>query len=97
MIAHVEPNDLDIYARSHYYFGYHDAQYAALFHEYEAAGDPAERHRLSVALQEKLADDEPNVFLFSLPYFTVLNSKLQGMWVNRPISAIPVAGASWEK
>jgi len=97
VIAHVEPNDLDIYARSHYYFGYHDAQYAALFHEYEAAGDPAERHRLSVALQEKLADDEPNVFLFSLPYFTVLNSKLRGMWVNRPVSGIPVAGASWEK
>lgn len=97
VIAHIEPNDLDIYARPKYYFGYHDAGYAALFKTYEEAGDPAERHRLSVALQNKLADDEPNVFLFSVPHICVWNSKLRGMWVNQPISAIPVAGAYWAR
>ncbi len=97
VIAHVEPNDLDIYARPHYYFGYHDAAYASLFHQYQSVSNPAERHRLSVALQEKLADDEPNVFLFSAPRYSVFNAKLQGMWVNDPISAIPAADAYWSK
>jgi peptide/nickel transport system substrate-binding protein len=97
VIAHVEPNDLDIYARPHYYFGYHSAEYNALFEKFEAARDPAERHRLSVALQEKLADDEPNVFLFSAPRTSVWNAKLHGMWVNEPISAVPVGDTYWSK
>ena len=53
------------------YLGYHDAAYNALFAQYQAARDPAERHKLSVALQEMLADDEPNVFLFSAPRTSV--------------------------
>jgi peptide/nickel transport system substrate-binding protein len=93
----VEPNDLDIYARPHYYFGYHNAEYDALFKQFQEAADPAERHRLSIALQEKLADDEPNIFLFSAPRYSVCNAKLHGMWVNEPISAIPIAGAYWQK
>jgi peptide/nickel transport system substrate-binding protein len=97
IIGHIEPNDLDIYARPHYYFNYHDAAYNALFSRYQMEGDPAKRHSLSVALQQKLADDEPNVFLFSAPHVCVWNAKLQGMWVNQPISAIPVAGAYWKK
>jgi len=95
VIAHIEPNDLDIYARPHYYFGYHSAEYNALFAQFQAAADPAERHSLSVKLQEKLADDEPNIFLFSAARNSVWNAKLHGMWVNAPISAIPVGGAFW--
>jgi len=97
VIGHVEPNDLDIYARPHYYFGYHNADYDALFKQFQQAGKPAERHRLSVALQEKLADDEPNIFLFSAPRISVWNNKLHGMWVNEPISAVPVGQAFWVK
>ena len=95
VIGHVEPNDLDIYVRPHYYFGYHSAAYDSLFAAYATTRDPAERHRLSVALQEKLADDEPNVFLFSARRICVWNAKLHGMWVNNPISANPVADAYW--
>jgi peptide/nickel transport system substrate-binding protein len=50
-----------------------------------------------VALQEKLADDEPNIFLFSAPRISVWNAKLRGMWVNEPISAVPVGQAYWVK
>ncbi len=95
VIAHVEPHDLDLYARPHYYFGYHDPAYAALYRRYDAAGDPAERHRLSAALQAKLADDEPNVFLFSLPRDNVWDARLRGLWANQPIPALPIAGVSW--
>ena len=97
VINHIEPADLDIYARPHYYFGYHDAAYTALYEKFAAASDPGERHRLSAALQEKLAEDEPNVFLFSAPRSSVWNAKLHGMWVNAPISAVPVAGAYWAR
>ena len=95
VIAHVEPHDLDIYARPDYYFGYHDAGYAALYRQYDASDDPAERHRLVVALQRHLADDEPNVFLFSLPRYSVWDSHLRGMWHDQPIPAVPIAGVSW--
>ncbi len=95
VIAHVEPHDLDLYARPHYYFGYHDAGYAALYRQYDASLDPAQRHLLSAALQRKLADDEPNVFLFSLPRTNVWDAKLHGMWHDQPIPAVPIAGVSW--
>jgi peptide/nickel transport system substrate-binding protein len=95
VIGHVEPNDLDIYARPNYYFGYHDADYAKLFDQFTVAEESGLRHRLSLALQRKLADDEPNVFLFSAPRTSVWNAKLRGMWVNEPISATPLDGVSW--
>ena len=95
IVAHTEPHDLDIYARPSYYFGYHDAAYTALFQRYESSNDPATRHALSVQLQQKLADDEPNVFLFSTPRYGVWDAKLHGMWHNQPIAAIPVAGVTW--
>lgn len=95
IVGHTEPHDLDIYTRPGYYFGYHNPAYDALYHQYEASSDAAERHRLSARLQQTLADDEPNVFLFSEPRPNVWNAKLQGMWANQPIAAIPVAGASW--
>jgi len=95
VIAHTEPHDLDIYTRPHYYFGYHDAAYDALYRRYAATLDPAESHRLSIALQEKLADDEPNVFLFSAKRLGIVNAKLHGLWRNQPIAAIPLADTYW--
>lgn len=95
VIAHTEPGDLDIYTRPHYYFGYHDAAYNALYAQYAAARDPRERHRLSAALQDKLATDEPNVFLYSAKRQNVWNARLTGLWRNQPIAAFPVADAAW--
>ncbi len=95
IVAHTEPHDLDIYGRPSYYFGYHDAGFAALFQRYESSNDPAARHLMSVQLQQKLAEDEPNVFLFSTPRYGVWNAHLRGMWHNQPIAGIPVAGVSW--
>ena len=95
IVAHTEPHDLDIYARPAYYFGYHDPAYQALFRQYENSDDPAIRHRLSVQLQQKLAEDEPNVFLFSTPRYGVWRATLHGMWHNQPIAGIPLAGVGW--
>ena len=95
IVAHTEPHDLDIYARPAYYFGYRNAAYDSLFRQYEASDDPATRHRLSVRLQQTLADDEPNVFLFSTPRYGVWDAALHGMWHDQPIAEIPVAGVTW--
>ncbi len=95
IIAHVEPRDLDIYARDKYYFNYVSADYRALYAQYQAAVDPAQQERLAQALQRKLSEDEPNVFLFALAKVGVWNAKLRGLWENTPVPSNDVTGVSW--
>jgi peptide/nickel transport system substrate-binding protein len=95
IIAHVEPRDLDIYARDAYYFNYKSEQYRALYAKYLAAVDPASQLSLVGDLQRQLSADEPNVFLFAFPKLGVWNSKVQGLWANSPIPGNDVTGVSW--
>jgi peptide/nickel transport system substrate-binding protein len=95
IIAHTEDRDLDIYARDKYYFNYHSPAYQALYKQYTEATDPAKQLALAQALQRKLAEDEPNVFLFSLAKVGVWNAQLRGMWANSPIPANDVTGVYW--
>ncbi|GAB0119406.1 ABC transporter substrate-binding protein [Acidisoma sp. 7E03] len=97
VIAHVEAQDLDIYARPHYYFNYHSLAYDALYKEYIAATDPAKQTALVQQLQRQLATDEPNVFLFALPKIGIWKAGLQGMWKNEPMPMDDVTGVSWAK
>lgn len=97
IISHVEPRDLDIYARPKYYFNYHDADYNALYARYLAATDPAQQLALLGDLQRKLADDEANVFIFALPQVGVWDAKLTGYWENQPVPANDVTAVRWEK
>ncbi len=94
VIAHTEPDDLDIYARPHYYFNYHSTAYNALYQRYTQATDAAQRHQLSAQLQQQLADDEPNVFLFSFARHVVIRKGLNGVWHSQPIAEFPLAGIS---
>jgi len=95
IISHTEARDLDIYARDIYYFNYHSDTYRALYQDYQQAVDPARQLDLVGQLQRKLADDEPNVFLFALAKVGVWNAKLRGLWENSPIPANDVTGVSW--
>ncbi len=95
IIAHVEPNDLDIYARDKYYFNYKDAGYRALYQKWVETTDPAARIDLVQQLQRKLSEDEANVFLFSLAKTGVWNAKLTGLWENQPIFANDLSGVAW--
>ncbi len=97
IIAHVEPNDLDIYARDKYYFNYKDASYRAIYQKWVETSDPAARIDLVGQLQRKLSEDEPNVFLFSLGKTGVWNAKLNGLWVNQPIFNNDLSGVSWSE
>ncbi|MDE2200622.1 MAG: ABC transporter substrate-binding protein [Rhodospirillales bacterium] len=95
IISHVEPRDLDIYARPKYYFDYHSAAYDALFKRYTEAVDDKLRLDLAGQLQRQLSADEPNVFLFALPKIGVWNAKLHGLWTSNPIFANDVTGVYW--
>lgn len=95
IIAHTEPRDLDIYARDHYYFGYHSPEFKALYERYVATPDQAGQIALLQEMQRKLADDEPNLFLYVLPKVGVWNAKLHGLWTNEPIPANDVTGVAW--
>jgi peptide/nickel transport system substrate-binding protein len=95
IIAHVEPRDLNIYARDTYYFGYHSPAYRTLYADYLKTVDPAAQLKLLGDLQRQLSTDEPNVFLFAFPKLGVWNAKLRGMWENSPIPANDVTAVSW--
>ncbi len=95
IIAHVEPNDLDIYARDKYYFNYVSPEYRALYKTYVETTEAAARLEMLGNLQRKLSEDEPNVFLFALPKVGVWNAKLSGLWQNQPIFANDLSNVAW--
>jgi len=95
IISHTEARDLDIYARDKYYFNYHSPEYRALFQQYQEATDPKQRLTLVEALQRKLSEDEPNIFLFALPKIGVWNAKLKGMWDNSPVPSNDLSEVHW--
>lgn len=95
IISHTEARDLDIYAREKYYFNYHSDAYRQLYTKFVETVDPKAQTEIVGALQKKLADDEPNVFLFSLAKVGVSNAKLRGLWDNDPVPANDVTGVSW--
>lgn len=95
VVAHVEPFDLDIYARKHYYFGYHNTHYQAIYEKLSTEQNEQERLRLIEEAQKIIADDCVNVFLFLLPKITVWNKKLEGIWQNAPVPANVMSDVRW--
>ncbi len=95
IISHTEPMDIDIYARDKYYFNYQSADYKALYQKFLETTDPAARNGVLEQIQRKLAEDEPNVFLFQLPKTGVWNAKVQGLWESSPVQANDVTEVQW--
>ncbi len=95
IISHVEPMDLDIYARDDYYFDYHSDAYKAVITELAATSDETKRLELIGKAQKILADDCVNVFLFLLPKSGVWNAKLKGLWENAPIPVNDLTQVEW--
>ena len=95
IISHTEARDLDIYARDKYYFNYHSDAYRALYQKFVQTVDARAQTEMVGELQKKLAEDEPNVFLFALAKVGVWNARLRGLWENDPVPANDVTGVSW--
>ena len=95
IVEHVEPMDYDIYGRKDYYFGYDSPAFDALLKQVQAAPDEATRTRLLADLQRRIAEDAVNGFLFQSSRIGVWKAGLSGLWINAPIAANDVTGASW--
>jgi peptide/nickel transport system substrate-binding protein len=95
IISHTEPMDFGIYARDKYYFNYQSAAFKSLYRQFLETTDPAARTDVLQQIQRKLAEDEPNVFLFQLPKTGVWNAKLEGLWESSPVQANDVTEVRW--
>ncbi len=96
IVSHTEPLDIGIYSRPDYYFGYSSSAFDAVMDRIKGSTDVAERNALYGEAQTILAKDVANVFLFQLARTGVRNAKLEGLWLNAPVQANDVTGASWK-
>lgn len=97
IISHTEPNDIGIFARPDYYFGYKNADFDKIIADLAVESDPAKRSELYKAAEKNLADNYVVGFLFELAKVGVENAKLKGMWENAPTQATDLTGVYWEE
>jgi peptide/nickel transport system substrate-binding protein len=96
IVSHVEPLDIDIYARDDYYFDYHSDAFKKIMADLNLATDPAKRTSLLQAAQRQITGDAVNVFLFELAKSGVWNARLKGLWANAPVEANDMTGVYWD-
>lgn len=95
IISHTEPLDIDIYARSDYYFHYAKPEFVALMDELKTTVSPEQRSALYQQAQEMIADDYVNAFLFQLAKTGVANANIEGLWENSPNQSNDLTGVHW--
>ncbi len=95
IVSHTEPDDINIYARPEYYFQYDNPEFRALLDDYNVTAEPGARRDLAHRLQETIANDYVNGFLFQLAKTGVANAGINGLWANAPTQANDLTGVSW--
>lgn len=97
IISHVEPMDIDIYARPEYYFHYAKPDFVALMDKLKATVDTTERSALLKQAQTMIAQDYVNAYLFQLAKAGVADARLEGLWENAPMPANDLTGVRWSQ
>lgn len=95
IISHVEPMDIEIYARDDYYFNYDNPELKKVMAEARITVDDAKRSDLLKEAQRIIADDYANIYLFQLAKTGVANAKIEGLWENTPTPANDLTGVHW--
>lgn len=95
IVSHTEPMDIGIYARPDYYFQYARPDFVALNDTLATTSDPAARAALMVQMQEMIAGDYVNGFLFQLAKTGVANANIEGLWANSPTQANDLTAVRW--
>ena len=95
IVSHTEPLDINIYARTDYYFQYDSPRFRALMDDLAATTDEDERTEILQAAQRMIAEDYVNVFLFQLAQVSVARAGLEGLWENAPTQAVDLTGVRW--
>ena len=97
IIGHAEPWDINNYANPKYYFRYDNTEFQKLFKESEVPIDDRARRELYVAMQRKLVEDAPAVWLYVHPRLAVTKKGVQGLWKALPIPAFDLSEVAWAK
>lgn len=95
IIGHAEPLDINIYARSPYYFNYENPEFNAAIAGIAAAASPEARAEGYHSAQEILAQDMPALFLYSEPKLGIWKAGLEGVWLNGPVPANDMTDVRW--
>ncbi len=96
IVSHVEPMDINIYARPNYYFQYDSGAFRELIKLADTETDPALRTKYLQAAQRAIAEDAVNGYLFQLARTAVFKKGLKGIWKNAPMFVNDMAGVYWE-
>lgn len=97
LIMHVEPMDLNIYARDNYYFNYDNAAFKKLWKQVLAAPTEAEMNRLLGDAQRMITKDAVNVFLFRRAELNFMHRDLIGMWEKSPVASFVLEDIRWKR
>ncbi len=96
IINHVEPLDYaTAYADPNYYFGYDNAVFRKRVADLASAANPKERQRLWREIQQQLADDAVNAWIWNPAQVAVFRKGLKGLWNSSPVFANDLAALSW--
>jgi len=96
IVSHTEPNDIGIYARPDYYFGYDNPGFQGLMKRLTVETDKTKRAAMLREAQAIIAKDYVNGFLFQLPKTGVANAKIMGLWKNAPTQANDMTQVYWK-
>jgi peptide/nickel transport system substrate-binding protein len=96
IINHVEPLDFaTAYADPNYYFGYDSASFRKKVADLAATSNAQTRARLWRDIQQQLADDAVNAWIWNPAQVAVSRKGLKGLWSSSPIFANDLAALSW--
>ncbi|QHQ36373.1 ABC transporter substrate-binding protein [Algicella marina] len=97
IVSHTEPMDIGIYARPDYYFQYDDPAVQALVAGLAAVTDPEDRSAILKTVQETIARNYVNAYLFQLAKTGVADARIKGLWENSPTQANDLTAVYWEE
>jgi peptide/nickel transport system substrate-binding protein len=96
LINHVEPLDYaTAYADPAYYFGYDSPSFRKRVADHAAATSRETRSRLWREIQQQLADDAVNAWIWNPAQVAVFRKGLKGVWNSSPIFANDLAALAW--
>jgi peptide/nickel transport system substrate-binding protein len=96
IVAHTEAFDIDRYQRDGYYWGYKSDAFRETYKQMIAEPDPAKRKPLLAKLQQTIAQDAVNGYLYELAKIGVWNKNLVGMWANSPTPSTDMSQVYWK-
>ena len=97
LIMHVEPMDLNIYARDDYYFNYDNRAFKPIWEKVRGARSEAERNEWLGQAQRKITEDAVNLFIQLRPERNFVRKDLTGMWEHCPIPVFALENLRWKK